>query len=83
MAKAVRTKEQDRERKRKAKEDAEAIRAKAETEASERLDGLMEERTRLEKEVAALKQTAADYRASFEALLQAQQEALDKATDLF
>ena len=68
---------------RKAREDAEAIRAKAETEASERLDGLMEERTRLEKEVAALKQTAADYRASFEALLQAQQEALDKATDLF
>ena len=80
LALAVQVKE---ETLRKAKEDAEAIRAKAETEASERLDGLMEERTRLEKEVAALKQTAADYRASFEALLQAQQEALDKATDLF
>ena len=47
------------------------------------LDGLSEERQRLEAEVAALKKTAADYRASFEALLQAQQEALDKATDLF
>lgn len=80
LALAVQVKE---ETLRKAKEDAEAIRAKAETEASERLDGLTEERTRLEKEVAALKQTAADYRASFEALLQAQQEALDKATDLF
>ena len=68
---------------RKAREDAEAIRAKAETEASERLDGLSEERQRLENEVAALKKTAADYRASFEALLQAQQEALEKAADLF
>lgn len=68
---------------RKAREDAEAIRAKAETEASERLDGLSEERQQLENEVAALKKTAADYRASFEALLQAQQEALEKASDLF
>ena len=68
---------------RKAREDAEAIRAKAETEASERLDGLSEERKQLENEVAALKKTAADYRASFEALLQAQQEALEKASDLF
>lgn len=80
LALAVQVKE---ETLRKAKEDAEAIRAKAETEASERLDGLSEERQRLEAEVAALKKTAADYRASFEALLQAQQEALDKATDLF
>ena len=68
---------------RKAKEDAEAIRAKAETEASEKLDGLAEERKSLEEEVAALRQTAADYRAKFEALLQAQQEALEKASDLF
>jgi cell division initiation protein len=80
LALAVQVKE---ETLRKAKEDAEAIRAKAETEASERLDGLSEERQKLEAEVAALKKTAADYRASFEALLQAQQEALDKATDLF
>ena len=68
---------------RKAKEDAEAIRAKAETEASERLDGLSEEREALAKEVAGLKTAAADYRAKFEALLQAQQEALEKASDLF
>ena len=68
---------------RKAREDAEAIRAKAETEATERLDGLAEERQTLEQEVAALKKTAADYRAQFEALLQAQQAALDKATGLF
>ena len=68
---------------RKAKEDAEAIRTKAETEATERLDGLSDERKSLEAEVAALKKTAADYRASFEALLQAQQEALEKASDLF
>ena len=68
---------------RKAKEDAEAIRAKAETEATERLDGLAEERRSLEQEGAALKKTAADYRAQFEALLQAQQEALEKASDLF
>ena len=68
---------------RKAKEDAEAIRAKAETEASEKLDGLAEERKSLEAEVAALRKTAADYRAKFEALLQAQQAALEKASDLF
>ena len=68
---------------RKAKEDAEAIRAKAETEAAERLDGLAEERKSLETEVAALRKTAADYRKQFEALLQAQQEALEKAADLF
>ena len=68
---------------RKAREDAEAIRLKAETEAGERLNGLAEEREDLEKEVAALKQTAADYRRQFEELLHAQQEALEKATGLF
>lgn len=68
---------------RKAKEDAEAIRAKAETEATERLDGLNEEHDRLEKGIEEMKTAAADYRAKFEALLQAQQEALDKASDLF
>ena len=68
---------------RKAREDAEAIRLKAETEAAERLDGLAEERSALEKEVAALKQTAADYRRDFEALLHAQQDALEKAAGLF
>lgn len=68
---------------RKAKEDAEAIRARAEAEATERLDGLKEEREALVKEVAGLKETAAAYRKQFEALLQAQQEALEKAADLF
>ena len=68
---------------RKAKEDAEAIRLKAETEANERLNGLAEERAGLEKEVAALKEAAADYRRKFEELLNAQQEALEKATGLF
>ena len=80
LAMAVQVKE---ETLRKAREDAEAIRAKAENEATERLDGLSEERKALEQEVAALKKTASDYRAQFEALLQAQQEALEKAADLF
>ena len=80
LAMAVQVKE---ETLRKAREDAEAIRAKAENEATERLDGLSEERKSLEQEVAALRKTAADYRAQFEALLQAQQEALEKASDLF
>ena len=68
---------------RKAREDAEAIRLKAETEATERLDGLSEEKEALEKEVAALKETAAEYRRKFEELLHAQQDALEKATGLF
>ena len=68
---------------RKAKEDAEAIRMKAQTEASERLEGLAEEKDRLEEEVAALKAAAADYRRKFEELLHAQQEAIEKASGLF
>jgi len=68
---------------RKAREDAEAIRLKAETEANERLNGLAEEREELEKEVAALKETATEYRRKFEELLHAQQDALEKATGLF
>ena len=80
LAMAVQVKE---ETIRTAKEDAEAIRAKAETEATEKLDGLSDERKALEAEVETLKKTAADYRAKFEALLQAQQEALEKASDLF
>ncbi|MBR2823706.1 MAG: DivIVA domain-containing protein [Clostridia bacterium] len=68
---------------RKAKEDAEAIRAKAEAEATERLDGLNEERDALMKEVTGLKKVAADFRTQFEALLQAQQKALDDAAGLF
>lgn len=80
LAMAVKVKE---ETLRQAKEDAEAIRTRAATEASEKLDGLSEERKALEAEVAALKKAAADYRTQFEALLQAQQAALDKASDLF
>lgn len=80
LAMAVQVKE---ETLRKAREDAEAIRAKAETEATERLDGLSDERKGLEQELAGLRQAAADYRAKFEALLQAQQDAMDKASDLF
>ena len=68
---------------RKAREDAEAIRAKAEAEATERLDGLSEERDTLTRQISELKATAASYREQFEKLLQAQQEALEKATDLF
>ena len=68
---------------RKAKEDAEAIRLKAETEANERMDGLLQEREQLEREVAALKETATEYRKRFEELLHAQQEALEKAQGLF
>ena len=68
---------------RKAREDAEAIRLKAQTEATEKLDGLAEERESLEKEVGALRKAAADYRQQFEELLHAQQEALEKASGLF
>lgn len=68
---------------RKAREDAEAIRAKAEAEAIERLDGLKEEKESLSRQVTELKNTAQEYRKQFEALLQAQQEALEKASDLF
>ena len=68
---------------RKAKEDAEAIRAKAEAEATERLDGLNEEKEALEQQVAKLKDTASGFRKQFEELLQAQQKALEDAADLF
>ena len=68
---------------RKAKEDAAAIRAKAEAEATERLDGLKEEKDALTRQITELKTTAANYRKQFEELLQAQQEALEKATELF
>ncbi len=68
---------------RKAKEDAEAIRAKAEAEATERLEGLSEERDALTRQIEGLKSAAASYRQQFEQLLQAQQEAMEKAKDLF
>ena len=46
-------------------------------------DGLSDRRDALKGEIAELKAAAADYRAKFETLLQAQQEALEKAADLF
>ena len=67
---------------RKAREDAEAIRAKAETEARERLDGLNEEKDALTKEVEELKTAASDYRMKFETLLKDQKEALEKVASL-
>ena len=68
---------------RKAREDAEAIRAKAETEASERLEGLSEEHKAAMQKLDDLKAQAAEYREKFESLLKAQQEALENASDLF
>ncbi|MBQ8653636.1 MAG: DivIVA domain-containing protein [Clostridia bacterium] len=62
---------------------AEAILAEAQVKASQRLENLDEEKAALTREVDALKAAAAEYRAKFEALLQAQQEALEKAADLF
>ena len=67
----------------KAEEEADAIRARATSEASERLKGLEDEKSRLETQGESLKKVAADYRTKFEQLLQAQQEALDKAAGLF
>ena len=62
---------------------AEEILAKAKEEAAAKLDNLDVEKETLTKQVAALKEAAADYRARFESLLQAQQEAIEKASDLF
>lgn len=62
---------------------AEEIIAKAKEEAAAKLDNLDVEKETLIKQVAALKEAATDYRAKFESLLQAQQEALEKASDLF
>lgn len=67
----------------KAEEEAEVIRNRARSEADERIGDLSEEKAALLKEIENLKQVAADYRKNFESLLQAQQEALEKATDLF
>lgn len=62
---------------------AEEIIAKAKEEAAAKLDNLDVEKESLVKQVAALKEAASDYRTKFEALLQAQQEAIEKASDLF
>lgn len=62
---------------------AEAILAKAQEEATAKLDNLDEEKENLTKQVEALKAAASEYRTKFESLLQAQQEAIEKASDLF
>jgi len=62
---------------------AAAIIAKAEEEAADKLGSLAQEKEKLVGEVASLKGVAAEYRTKFEALLQAQQEAIEKASDLF
>lgn len=62
---------------------AEEILAKAKEEAAAKLDNLDEEKESLTKQVSALKEAASSYRTKFEALLQAQQEAIEKASDLF
>lgn len=62
---------------------AEEILAKAKEDAAAKLDNLDVEKETLTNQVAALKAAATEYRAKFEALLQAQQEALEKASDLF
>lgn len=62
---------------------ADDIVAKATEEASRRLNNLDSEKESLTREVAALKAAANEYRTKFEALLQAQQEAMEKAADLF
>ena len=62
---------------------ANAIIAKAEEEAADKLGSLAQEKEQLVGQVAALKAAAAEYRAKFESLLQAQQEAMEKAADLF
>ena len=54
----------------------------ANEEARARIGDLAAERDSLTNQVAALKKTVADYRTRFEALLQAQQEAMDKINDL-
>ena len=65
-----------------AKEKAEQILADAETKAKERLGELEKEQESLTNRVDALRKTVADYRERFESLLQAQQEAMDKISDL-
>lgn len=62
---------------------ADAIVADAQREAEERLGDLNNQHDRLTQQVAELKHVAQEYRNKFESLLAAQQDALDKASDLF
>lgn len=65
-----------------AKQQAEKLIEQANDEARARIGDLAAERDSLTSQVDALKKTVAEYRTRFEALLQAQQEAMDKINDL-
>ncbi len=65
-----------------ARKQAEQIIEKANTEVRTQMGGLMEERDSLTHQVEALRKTAADYRERFTGLLKAQQDALEKISDL-
>ena len=67
----------------KAQKEADEMIAEAKVRAEEQLGNLGEKKEQLTAEVERLKTLATEYRAHFEALLQAQKEALDKAADLF
>lgn len=66
-----------------AEKQAEEIVAKAQAQADSQLKNLQNDRDNLTRQVTELKAAAAEYRTRFEALLQAQQEAIEKAADLF
>lgn len=67
----------------KAQNEADALLADAKAEAAKHLGNLDEQKTHLENQIASLKQVAANYRERFESLLAAQQDAIEKASDLF
>ena len=66
-----------------AKKQAAEILANANSKASEQLGDLNDQKEALTRQVEDLRAAAADYRARFESLLNAQQEALKQAADLF
>ena len=67
----------------KAQAEADEILAKAQEKADEQLKDLTGDKENLTRQVADLRAAAAEYRKNFEALLQAQQEAIEKASNLF
>ena len=65
-----------------AQKKADEILEEANTQARENLGSLATERDSLTNQVEALRKTVGDYRERFTALLQAQQDAMDKISDL-
>ncbi|MBR5344640.1 MAG: DivIVA domain-containing protein [Clostridia bacterium] len=65
-----------------AQKKADEILEEANTQARENLGSLAAERDSLTNQVEALRKTVGDYRERFTALLQAQQDAMDKISDL-